>query len=993
MGLFGAYIGKAPWINYHIEQLKNTLYLSHQQIATLLATTTEQLTAISTSETVLDLFETETTHGTVIDIKQSIQPFTRLWIINPDGILVATQGVFNPEIQNYLSTKEHYSPETEALLQTAMTNNVSYSSLWHRVDSGSHMIIALPIIKNEKIQGFIAADYPLTLLQKQSDDYNASNRSYELLLGYRFANKQILITNQTVNTDQESFFDQALNQALLGNANQGTYKDYRDTPSIAAWKHIARLNSGLVIKRDLSSIVRPFSILWYASILLIIIAIFFLCIEIFTQQTSFLMRLKQFCRYRYQAIIKKNVEYSLCVCSLILGLSILSIFIIFYHYHKQVFSRTQNFIINEQLKTHYITNKITLDMNALQQAARSIASTISQENYENLADYIPKKLSDSEQIYSIIVAFQPYKYQTTDRLYAPMWFKTEKGISSQQIENIYDYTVPNETTRYDTSWYATPLMENKEQWNSSTLSDFMEQKTISYAVPFYHKQDAAHKQPLGIVVVASLQDTLYREIRDIEHETQGKIVLIDNHGFFIYHADKVITHHGYPEKLFASEISDQEKWHLFANYLKNFKPNGRLVMEKLTSLDWLFSISFPATPTFLHQKSYLIDLLLLSLLFTILFIFMGLLGIRAYAGYREHDSITQKQFFAWYLLIMIGANISTWYIIYRDPIELDQQYAVVQDKEGLKRMLRLMPIAQKNNYIERPTGLSISQIDFLPDGSASVRARIWQIYNGTFAQGVTPPKTPSFTIKNSITSDIKYVAHEQDTPQTYRIIWHCNIQLSVLAQRWRYPLQRHHIILELEQVEQYGICIPIPDFEIFETIVQRNYPWIEEGSSYKQEYTITASFFSYQKQHNTKTSPQVIPTLNVHLIAKRNILNDILSCVTPMFFTFCTLFAALWLDAGYCITTSSSLAFTTIMLHNQVRNTNQTTQMTYLEYFLILLYITCLFDILLQILLLVRNKNNPVWSDHLLAQSKLFYWPVQVTLWFLITFILFLFKG
>ena len=209
----------------------------------------------------------------------------------------------------------------------------------------------------------------------------------------------------------------------------------------------------------------------------------------------------------------------LCIASLLLMVFLGHAYVTNTH---QMLGRASD---NAENQAECAAEKISNELDELPAITKSIADDISTGKLEDnqVAGRLKGTLEEHPELFGVAAGYVPYEYDSETRLYAPycVWKRGEPELI--QIEDSYDYTLPDVNNRIEnrTVWYHQPLDEGAG-WIDPYFGTASDTLLAAHAHPFY-RADASggEKKPAGVIVAVYSLDGVGRQVASLDLDSMG----------------------------------------------------------------------------------------------------------------------------------------------------------------------------------------------------------------------------------------------------------------------------------------------------------------------------------------------------------------------------------------------------------------------------------------------------------------------------------------
>ena len=624
---------------------------------------------------------------------------------------------------------------------------------------------------------------------------------------------------------------------------------------------------------------------------------------------------------------------------------------------------------------------------------------------EQVRTRLKNTLQEHPDLYGVVVAYEPYAYNSTTRLYAPYYVWEEGEPRLIQVEDMYDYTNPDiqDGTHPRTDWYHQPLDEGAG-WVEPYFGTASDTFLALYGLPFYHTNvSSREKMPVGITAAVYSLDGVRDMVDSLDMGDTG-------YGFIITEKGTIVSH---PiQKYLGRNIADlQQTDKTLQAITQNIVYGEHQVIynmftgqtswvfyEPIPSTNWTLGVVFVEDETFTAIKTYQRHLLYTITIAAIAFLFF--LSILILGAYKGNNLWTIAIFFS--VLCMIGMCF-IWYLALDDQSGDDSDDVVILDQVGLEVALHKFqntitaPSENPGELVRIPTGIFLQSLEFSSANNVIVTGYIWQDDPYCNTSGLSPgvifPEAEQIQISE---------AYEDGSVRGW-YFW------AVLRQSFdysKYPFDCENIWIRMWHKDFQNSNILVPDLDSYEVIRPDTKPGIEKDFVL-EGWEMQDSFFSYRiNSYNTDFGIEdrknnVSPELYFNVGTERNFMSSFISDMVPIIVVTLLLFAVLMIstkhkqkkdlygfDSSTVLAYCAALFFVLIISNNSLREKLQTDGIIYLEYFYFILYFAILVVSVNSILLASNTKLNFIhYKDNLIM--KLLFWPVITMLALGITLVVF----
>jgi hypothetical protein len=630
--------------------------------------------------------------------------------------------------------------------------------------------------------------------------------------------------------------------------------------------------------------------------------------------------------------------------------------------------------------------QIDVELIKLKSISESIANDLTSGELEKkeTANRLKETLEDNPKLYGAFFAYEPYQYNSTLRLYGPYYMRN-RSLQLVQIEDTYDYTLPDGTDGIRTNWYHLSLNEGPT-WIEPYFGSAGQTFIVNYNVPFYSTDESGQKVPIGIVGSEYSLDGIRHLVGSLDLGDTG-------YGFILSKKGTVVSH---PiQEYLGKNLTYLQKTD---ETLRQISPNNNhkeqqvihntltgqtlwVFYEPIPSTEWTLGVVFVEDEIIHSIETSQRQKLLNTIVATIIFLFlMSILLFSAYRGI-PNDLWRVAIFFS---ILCIFGMFSTWYLALEDRSDGNSQDVMVLDNVGLEAALHnyLPDSDEKENRILVPTGVFLQSLEFSSANNVIVTGYVWQNYSNitdTVSRGFVFPEAEQISIEEAY--------HYGDV-----FGWYFR---SVLRQPFdysNYPFDQEDVWIRIWPRDFHRDVVLIPDLDSYDNIRPATKPGIEHDFVL-EGWEIQDSHFSYRNNsYNANFGIEndkfcCYPELYFNIGTKRNFISSFMSDSIPIIVVSLLLFAVLMISTKhekkinlYGFSSSTVLAycaalfFVLIVSHVSLRQKLATDGLIYLEYFYFVLYLAILSVSINSILLASETGHKIIhYRDNLIV--KLLYWP------------------
>ena len=624
---------------------------------------------------------------------------------------------------------------------------------------------------------------------------------------------------------------------------------------------------------------------------------------------------------------------------------------------------------------------------------------------EELLRILKTRSRQMPSLLGITAAFEPFAFDENTRLFAPYYDKSAKDFIF--IEDVYDYTDPAlETSR----WYVN-VMESGRQWVEPYYAEGAQAMVADYGIPI-----SRNGKTIGTVTMTLSLKGFADLLRSLSLGEVGYGFVISKDGTFLAHPDDDFagrkslsgiiqnTQNSKLRKAYKAIKVGKEGFIQYENDIAD--QQTYLFYGNVKSSSWKIGVVFfkndlLGSPVKLKKK-YIKIFLTAGLTFIILWVMI----FRLYR-LRRID--------LWNLSIaasaMIFLNIvAVWYLQHNtDAGNSKSTSPPINDNTILERFIKL----QQQKALELkselpdiiPTGIYIRRIEFDDAYNVNISGYLWQKYDSSLVAG----KEAGFLFsQTSPFAEASYVR------ETYRkkyddhllIGWDFRTTLRLNFDYGDYPFEKRNLNIEIVPNRLGSNMLFVPDPGAYKIMNPVSKPGIDKdivipGNNIVESYfNFNSKDFDSDFGFKSGTFVMNYPLLYFNINIRRMLLNAFVSHLIPIFVVLLMMFILLYsssktreqkkgIFSGVGIIESlAAFFFVLIFSHIDLRKTVETSQLMYMEYFYIVLYMMLILYV--YNLISFTRRDNVLFfdfEDNLIA--KVLYWPLFLSIIYIITFLKF----
>ena len=690
----------------------------------------------------------------------------------------------------------------------------------------------------------------------------------------------------------------------------------------------------------------------------------------------------------------------LCLAALIL------LALAYFSHHQYNFLRETSFGQIEGRITQEViaeAHELQLFISNVEREARHLSNLISTGELDR--DDYKKALSDlvgSNKLYfGGAIAFSPYAFSPETRLYAPYYSKRDGKLNFMELEDGYDYTLPEH------KWFSEAI-DSGDRWSAPYFDEGAgEALMTTYSSVFYARIDGTRK-PIGVVTIDVAIDDIGHIVDNLNYGSKGTVRLTDGDGMYIFGSEKsrVIEKSSIlsPDRWANKESADTVRQLLaspaagVAVVLESGSDTPTWVsMATVKSTGWKMIDIFeqqelaPHSIAMRHQAMITVSLLVAA-------ICLGLLAVNFINSRSGIIGWPTSFLITFALAAGTGAiwDISKQYESARRHIPME----INSKRQELAVEARVLKEAADRSAIPPvliPTGVYLESIKFTSPMDIMLIGTVWQKFDTEkhrdVARGVIFPGAE--TVRMSAPS-------VSQSGNTEVVRWKFQGSLRISLDYRRFPLILDSVSLPMMPKDTMGHVMLIPDLDSYPYLSASSLPGIA-SEVFIAGWRLKRSFFELRdwKQRTTfglndsfdvDNYPEFYLTIEIEKV----FIHAFISFLTPLIIAFIMVFILVLLSTrdkerlefmrtgiGFDIGVSASIFFVVVLSHISLRQRIITEDIFYLEYFYFLMYANMLWVCFHSIF----NGTHPdvVRKMTLGLTAKKAYFPVSFAIIFAFT--------
>lgn len=676
-----------------------------------------------------------------------------------------------------------------------------------------------------------------------------------------------------------------------------------------------------------------------------------------------------------------------------------------YTYYERLADERLEVAQNAQQEADALIGDIEQSLAALPVAAKELANVLASDELsaKQLEDTLRQTLLSWQHIFGIGVAFEPYQFDESLRLYSPYLMRREQGIEKVDVADFYDYT----EKQYE--WYGEALQDSP-RWNKLYYGQVSQTWLVEYVVPVI--KDG---QSIGLVFINYTLDALQQRINLTDLGESGYSFIVDNYGRLV---DYPVLEEVYSQRSLYDQPGFQNgRMHNVIQSVLNRESGSAEYKSDITKKDsWLFYAPVAGTnlsvltvfaqPTMLTNDPWL-HRQIFNVLIAWSILLLSLVGLYLVccSGPGEHSYWIASMASSLILIATIGA---LWYISFNSESEREENVTQMASQADLEAFKRQYTRESLINHGDPPlyvsTGVFIQSIEFSSANNVVLTGYIWQRYVASYHKGlsrnIVMPEAESFELTE---------AYRQQEQASELIGWYFRATLRQNFDYSHYPLDRQSVWIRLWHKDFDRNVVLVPDLTAYD---QLNPDWLPgiEKDFVLSGWALWRSYFNYRhNSYNTNfginnyVGQTRFPELYFNIGLKRDFFDPFVSQLAPILVVLLMLFAVLLtcskdderitllgFNTARVLAACSALFFVVLLSHIDLRGSLAGKEILYLENFYFVTYLTLLVVSVNSILLswgirfpAINGISLIQYRDNLLP--KLLFWPMLTGQLFLLT--------
>ena len=658
-------------------------------------------------------------------------------------------------------------------------------------------------------------------------------------------------------------------------------------------------------------------------------------------------------------------------------------------------------VIAEAHQFHRIIDRAERAAEKLAQAIGD--GRIPMESYNQaLSDLV----QSDELFYGGAIAFAPYAYKPQVELYAPYFAKKNDSLEFMQIEDSYDYTLPQHT------WFGA-AMNSGSRWSDPYFDDSLGDILMTtYSAVFYRDGPEGVKEAIGVVTIDISIDDIGHIVQALDYGSKGYAEVVTADGAYLFSPKK--------ERVLEDEsILSPARWNDDEGLqrLREHLLDGSSGVVKLTaagesSPTWLSIAPIESTGWRIVDNFNQSEIspytvpMRHKLMYAIAAIVIGLIVLLVFGNFvKPTEGVLSWTTAALLTLVFAIAVNVIWSITGQYESSRNGQFSAVSSQREVLTVQRETSVFSRQHTTREPffipTGIYIESLKFTSPNDILIIGSVWQKFDlekhGHVVRGVLFPGAETVRMSEPSVSR---------SGNTEVVRWKFQGSLRLALDYRRFPLILDSVSLGLIPRDTLGNVMLVPDLGAYPFLAPKSLPGMGPNV-FLAGWELERSFFELRKSQQRTTYglndsfeihkfPELFWTVEV----KKVFIHAFISFLTPLILAFIMVFILLLLSTrdreqlefmrtgvGFDIGVSASIFFVVVLSHISLRQKIISEEIFYLEYFYLLMYANMLWVCFHSIM----NVKNPDLIKYLTlgVTAKKAYFPVSFAIMFVFTWLTF----
>ncbi len=517
------------------------------------------------------------------------------------------------------------------------------------------------------------------------------------------------------------------------------------------------------------------------------------------------------------------------------------------------------------------------------------------------------------------------------------------------------------------------MHKNKSFWIGPTIRKQISPDLILiYAEPMHNDNDTKKERPIGFIYAAFPYSSIKDKVGSLGPKQTPNAMIFKNDGALVYYPDKLFVEQGVLFNEIFRELNptlktvqkESEKGYSGSIRFRNKKDNLDYlgIYQSIPESGWTLFVyaknsDFSVFTSQLHALGKRMVIILVLLLVLWLFLHAQLY-LCLFNNLQKFGRI--------YPLILAGGFLSLLGLYYKEKSAEPTGY--IESEVAIDRAKQEMELQLGTAAIPLSTGIQLQYLDIQSPNKITFELKVWQkIYSHH------KDIKPGIEIANSSAKVDIYEQHTIKEDGFDTVYWRMRGTIYQLHPQYKQmPFDSQRIEFLLKPAEKLKPVILVPDLDSYRSLDPLQKPGVEPF--YLPNFSIEQSFYTYEGQGSNMT-------LDFNLNVKRNLASVVLQYLLPLFVILLSLFMMALIPVEKLssrlsfVTADSALFFGLILLHQNVRAITVTTQVSFLEMFILFLYVVIVFSYISILAFYSRND---------IPYKRVAFWPLVLTYLFVV---------
>jgi hypothetical protein len=642
-----------------------------------------------------------------------------------------------------------------------------------------------------------------------------------------------------------------------------------------------------------------------------------------------------------------------------------------------------------------VAEALDLRLNAISERAKTYAAEVASiDNETRLLQSIKDESQRFPLVLGVTVAFEPGSFSGKER-YAPFFNRSRSEF--QFVEQSYDYTDKSLATA---KWYTDTVSARQAMWSAPYYAEAAEAMVVDYTSPLVDPRGAV----IGVVDYTIALSDFTRIVESLSvgeagygftYEPGGAILTHPNQEYLL---DNVFQLRDGKDEATIAQLRDEPEGVVAYNSTYTYKYSW-FFFRQLQSTGWKSVLVFTSDDLLGSSdegRRKIIDIAI-----GISFLLVSILLFTLNINRRTPGKM-------WWLVgavsMILVANITViWYLNLKTDFSLydsDQERIVNQSvlKKYIERYDQEHYKLTNKNYTRVPTGIFVESYE-LKSFEASVIGKLWMKYPKSLYK--TAP--PAFYFPGVSAIESRGLVSEKISETEYEdyilVTWNFRATLEQNFSYQQYPFEQNDIQIVILYPDFSKNILLVPDLESYDILDPSVRPGLNADITVPSSVTIS-SFFTYNIiDYKTNFGNEELvknpPALTFNMVAKRIWLSPFIANIIPILIVALIMFIVLYVSSNKeegrsgmttmnVIQSSAGFLFILLLAHVNERNRIETPEIAYIELFYFSMYVYITLETV-ALAMLFRGTHFRIfdYGDNLVL--KLMFWPVLVSIWFVVT--------